>query len=245
MTSLRLIVWNAEEAALRAQLLRASGYEVDHEVPTDYKSLRSIRENPPAAVIIDLSRAPSKGRDVALSLHNIPIVFVGGTPTNYPQPVCATWDNLPQVLATLPAPMRKAGSALAAYAGTPLLKKLGIKSGMTVNLQGAPPAFEDTLGDLPEGVELRRDSRAKSDLTLWFIRSQSELDRELPFLAAARLWIVWPKGSPGLTQLTIRKSARSAGYTDYKIASIDRTWSGMLFTSRPARKERHFPPAAL
>ncbi len=227
---LRLIVWNAAEAAEKAKVLEADGYEVDHEVPANYTFRKSLRENPPAAVIIDLGRIPSRGRDVALSLGSLPIVFVGGTPARYPDPVCATWDNLTQVLKNLPPPAGKTRSALAAYAGTPLVKKLGIKENMTINLQGAPPAFEETLGDLPEGVLLRHSGRAKSDLTFWFIRSQEELDRELGYLTAARIWILWPKKTAGLTPVAIRKSANAAGYTDYKVASVDQTWSGMLFT---------------
>jgi hypothetical protein len=242
---LRLIVWNAAEAAQKAAILRAAGYQVDHEVPADYRSQKPIRDNPPAAVLIDLSRAPAKGRDVALSLRKIPIVFLNGTPTKYPNPTCATWDTILDALKNLPPPPRAPKSALDAYAGVPLLKKLAIKPGMTVNLLGAPPGFEDTLGDLPESVKLRHDTTAKSDLTLWFVRSQSELDRELTFLAVQRLWIIWRKKSPGITQRTIRESARAAGYVDYKIASIDQTWSGMLFALRTPpmrnRKPRRGP----
>ena len=50
------------------------------------------------------------------------------------------------------------------------------------------------------------------------------------------LWIVWPKKSSGvasdLTQAVVRKIGLAAGLVDYKVCSIDRTWSGLLFARR-------------
>ena len=36
----------------------------------------------------------------------------------------------------------------------------------------------------------------------------------------------------GLTQAAVRSAGLAAGLVDYKIASIDATWSGLLFTRR-------------
>jgi CheY-like chemotaxis protein len=80
---LRLVQWNAAEARGRAATLRAAGYVVNHAQVTP-ETLRELRRNPPAAVVIDLSRIPSHGRDVALAIRgskttrHIPIVFVEG-----------------------------------------------------------------------------------------------------------------------------------------------------------------------
>ena len=41
---------------------------------------------------------------------------------------------------------------MAGYSGTPLGKKLGIKPGQAVLLQGAPPSFEAELRPLPAEV---------------------------------------------------------------------------------------------
>lgn len=50
------------------------------------------------------------------------------------------------------------------------------------------------------------------------------------------LWIAWPKKASGvasdLTQTVVRKFGLDAGLVDYKICSIDKTWSGLLFTRR-------------
>ena len=63
-----LIHWNQDEARERAQLIEAAGYRVDAS-PFSSGSLRHLRDNPPAAVVIDLSRLPSHGREVAMALR--------------------------------------------------------------------------------------------------------------------------------------------------------------------------------
>lgn len=59
---LRLIHWNAVEAEERASTLRRAGYEV---ICTPFKGpvdLRALRNDPPHAMAIDLTRIPSSGR---------------------------------------------------------------------------------------------------------------------------------------------------------------------------------------
>ena len=79
----RLVHWDAAKARERAAALRAAGYIVNH-APVTRETLRELRRAPPAAVVIDLSRVPSHGRDVALAIRGskttrqIPIVFVEG-----------------------------------------------------------------------------------------------------------------------------------------------------------------------
>ena len=55
--AVRLICWNAAEAERKAARLRAAGYEVVGG-PVDPSGLRAMRQDPPAAVVIDLSRLP-------------------------------------------------------------------------------------------------------------------------------------------------------------------------------------------
>jgi hypothetical protein len=51
-----------------------------------------------------------------------------------------------------------------------------------------------------------------------------------------RLWILWPKlaarKTSGITQQFLRESAAGVGLVDYKICSVDKTWSAMLFARR-------------
>ena len=57
-----------------------------------------------------------------------------------------------------------------------MLANLGVKPGMTVGLAGAPKDFEQTLGPLPEDVRLRRQTRRRADLVLWFVTRTRELE---------------------------------------------------------------------
>jgi hypothetical protein len=49
--------------------------------------------------------------------------------------------------------------------------------------------------------------------------------------AKSRLWVVYPKGKTSpLTQFTVREEAKAVGLVDYKICSVNDTWTAMLFT---------------
>jgi hypothetical protein len=93
---------------------------------------------------------------------------------------------------------------------------------------------------LPEGVRLVERYQAALDLILWFVRSRDELERAMDKWAArvgkGGLWIIWPKKSSGiqsdLTQAVVRRAGLDAGLVDYKIASMDETWSGLRFSVR-------------
>jgi response regulator RpfG family c-di-GMP phosphodiesterase len=83
MNSVRLIHWNANEAEACAHIISDLGYEVVCEV-FDANELRNMREKPPNALVIDLSRLPSQGRDLGINLRRykttrlVPLLFVGG-----------------------------------------------------------------------------------------------------------------------------------------------------------------------
>jgi hypothetical protein len=257
MRNVKLILWNAAEAQDRALILTTAGYNIDAMLPSGLKSIRLLKENPPDAVIVDLSRLPSQGRDIGLLLRqykqtrNIPLVFVDGDPIKVerikellPDAVFARWTNILSSLGSAidhpPAQPVKRKSVFDAYAGASLPKKLGIKPGSIVVLACAPRGFKKKLDPLPENVRVtNRPSKAR-DLTLWFNRSHREFTRMLrPMIAiigGGRLWIVWPKKSgplsTDLTQPVVRAAGLSVGLVDYKICSIDETWSALLFTKR-------------
>ena len=173
---IRVIDWRPGGPDALASRLGAAGYVVvaDRFEPTDLAALRS---SPPAAIVIDLSRAPSHGRDVALALRQskgtrqIPIVFVGGDAEKVAAIKALLPDAVYTVSGRLAAAVKRAAahplaspvvpaSRLAGYSGTPLPKKLGIKPGSTVALVGAPEGFEATLGALPEGASVVRRAAA-------------------------------------------------------------------------------------
>lgn len=133
----------------------------------------------------------------------------------------------------------------AGYSGTPLPKKLGIKPGSRVLLDGAPDGFETThLAPLPDGVELhRRVGKAPYDVVLAF-RSDARtlvtnLSRDIARTTTpGRLWLAWPKKASGVaTDLTgdvVREEGLAAGVVDIKVCAIDETWSGLAFVRRVA-----------
>jgi CheY-like chemotaxis protein len=250
-----LFHWNEHEAASRAKDLRSLGYKVDVHAEFGPGLLRTLAERPPDAVVIDLSRLPSHGRDVAIALRTragtrrVPLVVAGGSAEavgrlreHLPDAVYASWESVERSLAKAivspPSQSVVPGSALAGYSGTPLPKKLGIKEGSIVSLFGAPDGFEGTLGELPADARLRRGRPAGADLVLWFVRSTRELERGLPRHSQydVPLWIVSPKKTSGvdtdINQNVVRERGLSVGLVDYKVCAVDETWSGLLFRRR-------------
>jgi len=130
----------------------------------------------------------------------------------------------------------------AGYSGTPLPRKLGIKPGHRLLLLRAPDRFEhDTLGELPDGVTVRRRARGLADVIVAFHTRRAELTRAMPSLRelmepAAGLWIAWPKRASGrptdLTEDVVRELALANTLVDNKVAALDDTWSGLRLVIR-------------
>lgn len=255
-----LIHWKAAEAEEPAARLRSAGYDIDVLVPRNAADIRAVREAPPDAILIDLTRRPSDGRGAAIMLRQqratrpVPLVFVGGDPEKValvrkllPDAVFTQWTGVAAALRRALA--RRLGAPAVPgtfdmYVGTPLVQKLGIKTGSVVALVSAPPAFERALGVLPERVRLQRGLRGGPDLIVLFAKSRRELTRRLPATVRAvgpgnSLWITWPKQASALatdlTQNAVRAIGLGAGLVDYKICAIDETWSGLRFARRRAR----------
>jgi len=255
----RLIHWNVGEATKHLATLRAAGYKVEYELPTN-ATLRQLRQDPPDAIVIDLSRLPAQGRDMGITVRHhkstrrVPLVFVAGEPKKVagikkmlPDAVYTTWSrirgSLKGGIANPPEDPVAFESQLAGYSGTPLPKKLGIKPSTVVALIGAPQGFEETLGALPDGVTLRHQARGKPDLLIWFVKSRKELERRIERLGGLAgkggLWVAWPKKASGastdVSETIVRKRGLAVGLVDYKICAIDHTWSGLRFARRKSK----------
>jgi hypothetical protein len=129
----------------------------------------------------------------------------------------------------------------AGYSGTPLPKKFGIKPGLRLGLLGAPDGFDETLGELPPGVEVRRQARAPLDVIVAFFARRSDLERRLPALQramtpSAGLWIAWPKRASGVAtdvdENVVREFGLATGLVDNKVCAIDQVWSGLRLVYR-------------
>ena len=257
MSHLGLIHWNAAEARACSAQLRQLGFTVCSGLPAMPDLLRELTASPPAAIIIDLTRSPSQGRDLGILLRQrkatrlIPLGFAGGAREKVarvreilPDAVFAEWERgapaLRRALARPTAQPVVHASAFAAYAGRPLVGRLGIKPGMRVALVAAPRDIKATLVPLPETVRLAAGLGRSSELVLWFVRRPADLNRKLLRIASnlgkAHVWIAWQKGGSAtrgdLTQPVVRAQALAAGLVDYKICSIDSDWSALLFKRR-------------
>ncbi|MGD0159859.1 MAG: hypothetical protein ABSB89_06130 [Candidatus Bathyarchaeia archaeon] len=261
MIHVRLIHWNATEAKRKASILESAGYEVDYELIAP-KVLGELRNNPPAAVIIDLSRLPSQGRDMAINIRhakatrNIPIIFVEGDPqkvsqikTHVPEALYTDYNQIQRVMKEAVAHPPKVTlipkDIFEPYKHTPVAKKLGIKPNSTLALINPPEGFTKTLGPLTQGVTIQEPPFHRSDLVIFFTKTQEDLQNRIVKTASelepnGKLWIVWPKKASqttaNLTQGTVRKTGLALGLVDYKVCSIDPTWTGLLFARRKPRK---------
>jgi hypothetical protein len=111
-----------------------------------------------------------------------------------------------------------------------------------VLLLGAPEGFGDGgLGELPDGVALRRRAGGTADVIVSFHDRRAELAKRMPRLRelmapAAGLWIAWPKRSSGvptdLTEDVVRELALANRLVDNKVCAIDETWSGLRLVIR-------------
>jgi CheY-like chemotaxis protein len=256
---IRLVHWKEEEVPGRARRLEDEGYEVDATVPGTSIGVKQLREQPPAAFVIDLGRLPSHGREVAFAvreskaLRAIPIVFVGGAEAKVeaarallPDATYTVWDDigadLEHAIANPSADPVVPVSDSGPRSGRPLAQKLGVKAGSTLVLIDAPDGIEQTLAPLPENVSLRRGNRGAREMTLWFVTAQSEFKGRFAAVAKAvgegTLWMAWPKRSSAvetdLTEDVIRDHAVANGMVDTKVCAIDETWSGLRLTRRRA-----------
>ncbi len=130
---------------------------------------------------------------------------------------------------------------MAGYSGTPLPRKLGIKTGLRIAFVNAPDGFRDALGPLPDRVDVRGRARGPLDIVVFFTLDRAELARRMPRLRAAldpagALWIAWPKRASkvptDLTEDVVRELALAHRLVDVKVIAIDETWSGLKLVIR-------------
>jgi hypothetical protein len=125
------------------------------------------------------------------------------------------------------------------YSGTPLVDKLGIKSGARLKFVSEPKGFDALLGELPEGSRFAPSgaldfamlfAKARSDLVKGFARLRDRLEPN------GMLWVAWPKKTSGvetdLTEGVVRTFGLESGLVDVKVCAIDDTWSGLKFVRR-------------
>jgi CheY-like chemotaxis protein len=251
MAAIRLVHWNEDEGLERRKQLEAFGFDAAFDFGDGVLAMRLIRSSPPDAVVIDLSRLPSHGREVAhgvrsaKSTRHVPIVFVDGEPEKVartrqllPDAVYTTWGRiktaLPKAIAAPPkAPVVPDHDAAWSK---PTVAKLGAKPGFKIALLASPQGFADSLKPWPVKTTFTARPDAGADLFLCFARSARELQAHLLALSAAdrqTVWLLWPKKASGvksdLDGNIVRTTGLAAGWVDFKVCSVSDIWSGLAF----------------
>jgi hypothetical protein len=131
---------------------------------------------------------------------------------------------------------------MAGYSATPLLTKLGIKSGYTLYVAHPPELYWEWLAPLPEGVRVaKKPSKEGIDFIHIFYHEKRKFEKEFllckkSLRKSGMLWVSWPKKSSGvvtdLDENTVRGFGLKNGLVDVKICAVDDVWSGLKFMYR-------------
>lgn len=130
----------------------------------------------------------------------------------------------------------------AGYSGTPLVKKLGIKSGNRVALLRAPANYLELLGELPADVAIDTElGGVDYDFVQAFFQWRADYATEFACIKAAihidgMIWISWYKKAAkmptDISEDVVREVALAGGLVDVKVAAIDGQWSGLKLVYR-------------
>ncbi len=128
-------------------------------------------------------------------------------------------------------------SDVAGYSATPQSRKLGLKDGTRLVVDGAPEGW--ALDAPPAVVDVGEDEPA--DVVLAFVRDLATIDGGLDGWArrvapAGAVWVLWPRKAAGhrseVDENAIREAALSRGLVDVKVAAVDTDWSGLRLVWR-------------
>jgi hypothetical protein len=134
---------------------------------------------------------------------------------------------------------------MAGYSGTPLLKKLGIKDSMTVQLVNAPDNYfklleADITSQLVKG-------KAIPDLVHVFVKTYAAFEAEMKKLKPLAksnphitIWVSWYKKSAkiptDITEDLIRNYALKNDLVDVKVCAVSDIWSGLKLVVPVAKR---------
>ena len=127
-----------------------------------------------------------------------------------------------------------------------LAKKLRLQDVRRALILNAPEGYLETLGEVPEELEIEQNPSGKFDFAHLFVKDLNELERFIDQVLKAVeydavLWISYPKGSSGVDTDLNRDKLWSAlsdgGIRPVTQVSIVKVWSGMRF--RPPEEVGH------
>ena len=122
----------------------------------------------------------------------------------------------------------------AGYSGTPLLKKLGLKEDMKVQLIGKP---KDYYSLIQENISARLCKKSDTpDFVHLFVKTNKEFEAYMKKIKknmkpTAIIWVSWYKKSAGIptdiTEDVIRNYALRNDLVDVKVCAVSDIWSGL------------------
>jgi hypothetical protein len=255
MAVVRLVHYDEDEGLERQKQLEALGFDAVFEFAHGGSTLKLIRAAaPPDAIVIDMTCKPSHGREVGRVLRMskwsraYPLFFVDGEPAKIaqtkallPDATYASWGRVKTAITkAIARPLTNPVVPKDLMSGKPTVDKLGVKPGFLVALLGSPKGFADALKPLPAKVKFTAKADAKSDLVICFSRAAREMHAQFLTLKTSvdrqTLWMLWPKKASGIKSdldgNVVREGGLAVGWVDYKVCSVDDTWSGLAFKRR-------------
>jgi hypothetical protein len=123
---------------------------------------------------------------------------------------------------------------LAGYSGTPLIKKLGIKEGMKVQLIGQP---ENYFNLLEKNISTQFSKKNEvPDLIHLFVKTKKEFESAMKKIKqnmkpTTIIWVSWYKKRADIvtdiTEDIIREYALKNDLVDVKVCAVSNVWSGL------------------
>ena len=127
---------------------------------------------------------------------------------------------------------------MVAYSQTSLAKKLGLKENFKIKIVNQPDYYFKLFDDVPPGIEMLKNSKAKKDFIHYFITNEKAFAKDFKNLAAeiepnGMIWVSWKKKTAkapsAISENQIRETGLSIGLVDIKVCAVDETWSGLKF----------------
>lgn len=131
---------------------------------------------------------------------------------------------------------------MAGTSGTPIPKRLGIKSGQLVALLNIPQAFARSL-ELPEDVRCSNQLRMAVEVVVLYADGLEVVERRIGGISRrlhpdGAVWVVWPKSRPnGIDEDPLRSIALAAGMATSKVCTLGDTWCGVRLMIRQQNRD--------
>lgn len=135
---------------------------------------------------------------------------------------------------------------MSGYSETPLVKKLGLKPGMTLVAFDAPEEYARWLGALPPGMTIAARAKGEVEAAHVFATEARVLGPRLRELRGTLkqdgfVWVSWPKKAAKLpTDITedgVRALALPLGFVDVKVCAVSEVWSGLKLVIRKSERK--------